>query len=102
MTKVQMGVSHSFYEAGQNGVDVLDEIAANIDWTINQNWSFDAMTRENRETGDRVEARANLNYEDECTLLTLSFDRDYSSVAGIEPNTSVKLSFTLKTIGGTP
>ena len=102
MTKVQLGVSHSFYEAGQNGVDVLDEIAANIDWTINQNWSFDAMTRENRETGGRVEARANLNYEDECTLLTLSFDRDYSSVAGIEPNTSVKLSFTLKTIGGTP
>ena len=97
-----MGVNHSFYEAGQNGAAVLDEATANIGWTINDNWSFDAAMRENLEAGERVEARANLNYQDECTLLTLSFDRDYSTVAGIEPNTSIKLSFTLKTIGGAP
>ena len=100
--RLQMGVNHSFYEAGQNGAAVLDEATANIGWTINDNWSFDAAMRENLEAGERVETRANLNYEDECTLLTLSFDRDYSTVAGIEPNTSVKLSFTLKTIGGAP
>ena len=100
--RLQIGLARSFYEAGQNGAAVLDEGSANLGWTISNNWSFDAYLRENLETEQRVEARANLNYEDECTLLTLSFDRDYSSVAGIEPNTSIKLTFTLKTIGGAP
>ena len=99
---LQMGLNHSFYEAGQNGSAVLDEATANLGWTINDNWSLDALSRENLESGERVEARAALTYQDECTLLTLSFDRDYSTVAGIEPDTSIKLTFTLKTIGGTP
>ena len=47
---------------------------------------------------------AGLTYEDECTLLTLSLERDYSRIeqANIEPDTSINFAFTLKTIGSTP
>lgn len=99
---LQFGLGHSFYEAGQNGANVLHEATARLGWSINQYWSLDASMRENLETDARVEALANLTYEDECTLLTLSIERDYSEVAGIEADTSINLTFTLKTIGGTP
>ena len=100
--RLQLGYAHSFYAAGQNGSAPLEEATGSVDWRINRYWSLTASTRDNLETDMAVESRAVLNYEDECTLLQVSIERDYSRIinTGIEPDTSINFTFTLKTIGG--
>jgi LPS-assembly protein len=101
-TKFTLGLEHSFYEAEQLGPDrdILEEAAANVDWQMSQNWSLSASQRENLETGARVKTNAALLYEDECTIFQIKMERDYSRVSGtsIKPETSVDITFTLKTI----
>ena len=97
-----IGFDHSFYEAGQTGSnadDRLEEATGQLGWQMSQNWRLDASLRENLEEKERVRADAAFTYEDDCTLITISFDRDYSRVGNIEPDTSVSFTFTLKTIG---
>lgn len=96
-----LGLTRSFYEAGENGAAALDEATASLKWQIDDTWHLSASLRENLETEKRVEELTRLTYEDECTLLQLSLSRDYSEVAGIEADTSINFTFTLKTIGGT-
>lgn len=99
---LKFGLTHSFYEVGQNGLSALDEATASLDWQLSDMWHISASFRENLETEKRVEELTSLTYEDECTLLQLSLSRDYSEVAGIEADTSINFTFTLKTIGGMP
>lgn len=103
-SRLQIGLTHSFYEAGQQGGEILEEATGRVNWRIGKNWSLEASTRENLEADLSVETMAGLTYEDECTLLTLSLERDYSRIeqANIEPDTSINFAFTLKTIGSTP
>ena len=97
-----IGFDHSFYEAGQTGSNAdnpLEEATGRLGWQMSQNWRLDASLRENLEEKERVRADAAFTYEDDCTLVTISFDRDYSRVGNIEPDTSISFTFTLKTIG---
>jgi hypothetical protein len=55
--------------------------------------------RENLETEKPVYADATFAYEDECTIIAIRFERDYARAGGIEPDTSVNFTFSLKTIG---
>jgi len=98
---LDVGLSHSFYEAGQqsSGSAVLEEATGTLGWQMGQHWRLDASLRENLETEERVRANAAFTYEDECTLVTISFDRDYSRIGAIEPDTSINFTYTLKTIG---
>ena len=97
-----LGLDHSFYERGQtasNTNNQLEEATGRLGWQMSRNWRLDASLRENFETQERVRADAAFTYEDDCTLLTVSFDRDYSQIGAIEPDTSINFTFTLKTIG---
>ena len=77
----------------------MEEATSQLGWQMSRNWRFDARLRENLETQERVRADAAFTYEDDCTLVIISFDRDYSRIQNIEPDTSVSFTFTLKTIG---
>jgi LPS-assembly protein len=97
-----IGFDHSLYEAGQTGSNAdnpLEEATGRLGWQMSQNWRLDASLRENLEEKERVRADAAFTYEDDCTLVTISFDRDYSRVGNIEPDTSINFTFTLKTLG---
>ena len=97
-----IGLDHSYYEAGQttsNADTPLEEATARLGWQMTRKWRLDADLRENLESKERVRANAAFTYEDECTLVSITLGRDYSRVVGsIEPDTSINLSFTLKTI----
>mgnify|MGYP006144884295 CR=1 FL=1 len=101
--RLTLGLEHSFYEAEQLGIgrDILEEATTHFDWEISQNWAFSASQRENLETKSRVKTDAAFTYEDDCTIFQISMERDYARVSGtsIEPETSVNVTFTLKTIG---
>lgn len=94
-------VDHSFYEAGQQSTDsaVLEEATGRLGWQMGQNWRLDASLRENLESRERVRAEAAFSYEDDCTLASITIDRDYSRTGAIEPDTSINFTFTLKTLG---
>ena len=97
-----IGLEHSFYEIGQtasNTTEQLEEANVLLGWQMGSNWRLDARVRENLEEQKSVRADAALTYEDDCTLITVSIDRDYSRIGSIEPDTSVNFTFTLKTIG---
>ena len=97
-----IGLEHSFYEIGQtasNTTEQLEEANVRLGWQMGSNWRLDARLRENLEKQESVRADAAFTYEDDCTLITVSLDRDYSRVGNIEPDTSVNFTFTLKTIG---
>jgi lipopolysaccharide assembly outer membrane protein LptD (OstA) len=74
-------------------------------WQITRHWRLDTSLRENLESKKRVRADAAFTYEDECTIIAIRFDRDYARIERdnraieIEPDTSINLTFTLKTIG---
>ena len=100
--KYSLGLNHSFYDVGQTGSNAgkqLEEATARLGWQIGQNWRLDASLRENLEDREKVSADAAFTYEDDCTLVTIGFDRDYSRIGNIKPDTSVNFTFTLKTIG---
>ena len=99
-----LGLSHSFYEQGQtastnNQNADLKEATGRLGWQVTRHWRLDTSLRENLETEERVRADAAFIYEDECTIIAIRFDRDYARVGGIEPDTSINFTFTLKTIG---
>ena len=99
---LNIGLDHSFYEAGQTSSNAnvpLEEATGRLGWQISQKWRLDANLRENLEKKEKVRAGAAFAYEDDCTLITIAFDRDYSQIDNIEPDTSVSFTFTLKTIG---
>ncbi len=95
--KLELGIDHSFYEAGQQGSTVLEEATTRLGWQIGQNWRFDGKLLENLETKTRVRTDAAFTYEDDCTIFAITFDRDETAT---KPETGIKLNFTLKTIGG--
>jgi LPS-assembly protein len=97
-----LGIEHSFYEAGQtasNADGQLEEATGRLGWQMSKSWRLDTRVRENLEEQALVRADAAFTYEDDCTLVTISFDRDYAQVRNIKPDTSINFTFTLKTIG---
>jgi len=101
-SRFSVGLEHSFYAAEQLGIgkDILEEASVHVNWEMSQNWAFRASQSENLETQSRVKSDAAFTYEDDCTVFQISMERDYARVSGtsIEPETSVNVTFTLKTI----
>ena len=103
-SKFSLGLTHSFYKQGQtssadNQDNDLEEATGKMGWQITRHWRLDTSLRENLESKKRARADAAFTYEDECTIIAIRFDRDYARVGAIEPDTSINLTFTLKTIG---
>ena len=103
-SKFNLGLTHSFYKQGQtdstnNQNTDLEEASGRLGWQVTNHWRLDASMRENLETEKPVYADATFAYEDECTIIAIRFERDYARAGGIEPDTSVNFTFSLKTIG---
>jgi LPS-assembly protein len=103
-SNLNLGLARSFYKEGQftpqdNQNTDLKEATANLGWQMNRYWQVKASLRENLATHEPVRAKAAFTYEDECTIIAISFDRDYARFDMIEPDTSINFTFTLKTLG---
>ena len=103
-SNLNLGLAHSFYRKNQttsqyNQDANLEEATANLGWQMNRHWQIKASLRENLATHEPVRAKAAFTYEDECTIVAISFDRDYARIGAIEPDTSINFTFTLKTLG---
>ncbi len=98
--KLELGVTHSFYEAGQSGSSPSEEVTSSLAWQASQYWHVKASDRQNIETGADVKRNVEFTYEDDCTIFKIAIERDYNRISNttIEPETSFNLTFTLKTI----
>ncbi len=67
---------------------------------ITDSWSIAGYTQRDLQNSDWIENGAELMYSGECVDVGVRVKRNYFTGTGIEPDTSVTLKLSLKTIGG--
>ena len=72
-----------------------------MNWQMNDYWQVGALNRRDLRNDRDVLSSLDFVYEDICTLVRVSFSRDYAEIDNIEPETSIGITFVLKTLGGT-
>lgn len=67
--------------------------------TITENWQLDAgMRRDLAEDGGMISAEGAVYYSNECVLLGIGLDRDYTNDRDADPSTSIKLRVVLRNL----
>ncbi len=66
---------------------------------MSRNWRLDASLRENLKKKGFGPMRLLTPMKMTVLLITISFDRDYSRIGNIEPDTSINFTFYPETIG---
>ncbi len=94
-------VDYSFFAAGQTATQSRKEQTVRMNWQMSDQWQFEALNRRDLRNNRDVLSSVDFVYEDICTLVRISFIRDYAKVDNIEPETSIGITFVLKTLGGT-
>jgi LPS-assembly protein len=85
-------------QAGQAGSEE-EELTSRAKFALNRYWSVDAGLRRNLVANRTLTSDAALVYQDDCTLARLSVSRDNTRAGGIDPETSIKLTLVLRTLG---
>jgi len=94
-------VDYSFFAAGQTATEAKKEQTVKMNWQMNDYWQVEALNRRDLRNDRDVLSSLDFVYEDICTLVRVSFSRDYAEIDNIEPETSIGITFVLKTLGGT-
>jgi lipopolysaccharide assembly outer membrane protein LptD (OstA) len=94
-------VDYSFFAAGQTAAESKKEQTVTMNWPMNDYWQVGALNRRDLRNDRDVLSSLDFVYEDICTLVRVSFSRDYAEIDNIEPETSIGITFVLKTLGGT-
>ncbi len=76
-----------------------EEINASTHLAIADRWSFEAGARRDLVGSHMIDSFAGLIYEDECTLLELSYRRRFTRDRDIEPSTALMLRIRLNHLG---
>lgn len=67
--------------------------------TVTENWRLDAgMRRDLTDDGGMISAEGAIYYSNECVLLGIGLDRDYTRDRDAEPSTSIKLRVVLRNL----
>ena len=85
-------------QAGQAGSEE-EELTSRAKFALNRYWSVNAGLRRNLVANRTLTSDAALVYQDDCTVARLSVSRDNTRAGGIDPETSIKLTLVLRTLG---
>jgi LPS-assembly protein len=99
---ISLGSTYSFFAAGQTATESKKEQSVRVDWEMSDSWTLQANHRRDLRNKRDVKSSADFVYEDICTILRVSLSRDYAEFDNIEPETSISITFVLKTLGGNP
>lgn len=94
-------VDYSFFADGQTATGAKKEQTVTMNWQMSDYWQVEALNRRDLRNDRDVLSSLDFVYEDICTLVRVSFSRDYAEIDNIEPETSIGITFVLKTLGGT-
>jgi len=86
-------------ELSESGLEEREELNAETQLKITDNWSFRASGRRNLVEDEMVRAQASFVYEDECTNFEIAIRRRFTRFRDIEPATSIFFRVRLKTLG---
>lgn len=75
------------------------ELAATLSSRLAQHWLVHGGGIYSFDRNEPVSIRTGLTYEDECLRISSLFDQDFTKEYGVEGDTSVMVTFTLKTLG---
>ncbi len=95
-----ISLTHSYLDEIQSA-DFKRREYASIDSHIHltTNWKMTGAYYRDLEEQRSARGELRLSYHDECTDFSLSYKRDFSTVASIEPSTTIGLYISLRTLG---
>jgi LPS-assembly protein len=76
-----------------------EQIYGQVRSVINENWSFFARARQDLETNQALEYGGGVTYTNDCIAIELQGIRTNYTASGINPDTSVVLTFAFKNLG---
>ena len=75
-----------------------EELYSQVNFKVARNWSIGGSWRLDLEQDQTIRQDVMLGYEDECARFGITYGRDRTFDANLEPNTSVLLTFSLKSL----
>ena len=75
-----------------------EELYSNVRFKVARNWSVGGSWRLDLEQNQTIRQAVMLGYEDECARFGITYGRDRTFDTNLEPNTSVLLTFSLKSL----
>ena len=81
-----------------NNLVPREELTANARLKLTRNWSVGSAWRHNLETKQTIRQDFTLGYEDECSMLGLTYRRDRTRTANLEPDNAFLITFRLKSL----
>jgi LPS-assembly protein len=91
--------SYAFFDKDLTAdqLDEREEVFLSTRLRLSQYWSLSASGRRDLSSdGGTINAGAGLNYEDECLIFTVAFERDFTRDRDVEPSTNLNVRVVLK------
>ncbi len=93
-------IQYLFLSEAETTDDLPDrELKYETHINLSRHWQLRASRYDDLETNTPLRKTARLAFENCCTLIEVSYDRDYSEIDTIEPTTSYGFFIHLKTLG---
>jgi LPS-assembly protein len=81
-----------------NNLIPREELTVGAGLKLTRNWSVGSGWRRNLETNQTIQQTFALTYQDECFVLGLTYRRDRTRTANLEPDKAFLLTFSLKSL----
>ncbi len=75
-----------------------EELTASGKLLVTRHWSVGAGWRLDLDRNQTIQQNFSLGYEDECSMFGLTYRRDRTRTANVEPDNAILLTFTLKSL----
>lgn len=98
--RIYLGVSYVRLneENIANNLVRREELTASGKLKLTRNWSVGSSWRFNLVSDQTIQQNFSIGYEDECSMLGLTYRRDRTRTSNLEPDNAILLTFTLKSL----
>ncbi len=81
-----------------NNLVKREELTANANIKLTRHWSVGGGWRLDLDSNQTIQQNFSVGYEDECSMLGLTYRRDRTRTRNVEPDNAILLTFTLKSL----
>ncbi len=81
-----------------NNLVKREEMTANAKLNLTRHWSVGGGWRLDLDRNQTIQQNFSIGYEDECSMLGLTYRRDRTRTVNVEPDNAILLTFTLKSL----
>ncbi|MFW5678986.1 MAG: LPS-assembly protein LptD [Pseudomonadota bacterium] len=97
--RLRLGLAHLLLDEKDEGFGRREELRGAISLALTDNWSVVANSRVDLDAGRRIRDTYGLTYEDDCLLVVLGVEQDFTEDRDAEASTTVALRVSLRNLG---